>query len=393
MASSNKVFLAVIGTGGVGSHFLDQLLRLQSYYPHISLVLLSRSSKTLVAPSFDQPLQLSTWAQDLEKTTNRPFSPSQILSFLLSASSGSRVLVDNTSNQDIANAYPDFLRQGVSIVTPNKKAFSGDITLFRHLKAASHPQSPGGGLLYHESTVGAGLPIISTLNDLVTTGDKISKIEGVFSGTLSFLFNTFSPSASSGGGRKWSDIVKEAKEAGFTEPDPREDLNGLDVARKLVILARLSGVEVKETQSFPVESLIPGALEDESLSVEDFMAQLPAYDEEMEKVKQEAGREGKVVRYVGSLDVEKQELRVKMERFDRSHPIAGLKGSGNFVSFYTQRYGSDPLIVQGAGYVFPSDISAVHWGVPANSHTHSAGGAVTAMGVTADLIKILQRIS
>ncbi|KAL9612641.1 MAG: hypothetical protein Q9167_002768 [Letrouitia subvulpina] len=360
MAPSDKVYLAVVGTGGVGSHFLAQLSRLQPYYPQVSLVLLSRSFKTLVTPYFNQPLQLSTWGQDLEKTSNPPFSPSQILSYLLSAPSGSHILVDNTSSQDIASAYPDFLRKGVSIVTPNKKAFSGDITLFHDLKAASHPQNRGGGLLYHESTVGAGLPIISTLNDLITTGDKISKIEGVFSGTLSFLFNNFSPSTSSGGGRMWSDIVKEAKEAGFTEPDPREDLNGLDVARKLVILARLSGVEVKDTQSFPVESLIPGALEDESLSVEDFMARLPAYDEEMEKVKQEADGEGKVVRYIGSLDVEKQELRVGMERFDRSHPIAGLKGSGNFVSFYTERYGSDPLIVQGAGYAFSSHTSAVH---------------------------------
>lgn len=222
--------------------------------------------------------------------------------------------------------------------------------------------------MYHESSVGAGLPVISTLNDLVSTGDTVRRIQGVFSGTMSFLFNSFAPVDGKGG--SWSAEVEKAKAAGFTEPDPRDDLNGLDVARKLVILARLVGVQVEGTNSFPVQSLIPKELEGVG-SGEAFMERLSEFDGRMVEVKNEAGREGKVVRFVGSVDVDRKALKVGLEMFDKGHPIAGLKGSDNIVSFYTERYGDNPLVVQGAG----------------------AGGAVTAMGVTADLIKVIQRVS
>ena len=203
-----------------------------------------------------------------------------------------------------------------------------------------------GGFLYHESSVGAGLPVISTLNDLVYTGDQVLKIEGVFSGTMSFLFNSFAPVEGEGG--KWSQEVKKAKELGYTEPDPRDDLNGLDVARKLVILARIGGLEIENTSAFPVESLIPKELESVATG-DEFINRLGEFDEKMETVKEEAKKEGKVVRYVGSIDFEKKELRVGLEMFEIGHPIAALKGSDNIISFYTKRYGSNPLIIQGAG--------------------------------------------
>ena len=201
------------------------------------------------------------------------------------------------------------------------------------------------GLVYYESSVGAGLPIISTLKDLIATGDKVQKIEGVFSGTTSFLFNNFAPLEGKGG--KWSAEVTKAKEAGYTEPDPRDDLNGVDVARKLVILARICGLEIENTDAFPVQSLIPKELEGVG-SGEEFMEKLPGYDGEMEEIKS-FPEKGKVVRFVGSIDVERKALRVGLEEFDGGHPIAGLKGSDNIISFYTERYGSNPLIVQGAG--------------------------------------------
>ncbi|KAL8743206.1 MAG: hypothetical protein Q9190_004424 [Brigantiaea leucoxantha] len=371
MSPPKTVRLAVIGIGGVGSAFLSQLSSLNNRLPDLSLslIFLARSTKTLTIPSAAHTLSLSTCLQDLSASTSPSLSPSQLLSYLLSFPSPC-VLVDNTSNQDLANHYPHILKNGISIVTPNKKAFSDDISLFQQLVSSSFPADLHGGLLYHESTVGAGLPIISTLKDLVDTGDTITRIEGVFSGTMSFLFNTFAPCPPKGNGKKWSEIVLEAKNAGFTEPDPRDDLNGLDVARKLVILARLAGLQVKDTRSFPVQSLIPAALED-AKSGEEFMTRLPNHDGEMEQVRRDAENEGKVVRFVGSIDVAAQEVKVGLEKFDVGHPIAGLKGSGNFISFYTRRYGSDPLIVQGAG----------------------AGGEITAMGVMADLIKVLQRIS
>lgn len=221
--------------------------------------------------------------------------------------------------------------------------------------------------MYYESSVGAGLPVISTLKELVDTGDSVTKIEGVFSGTMSFLFNSFSPTEGSGG--KWSTEVIKAKELGYTEPDPRDDLNGLDVARKLTILARLVGIEVESPTSFPVQSLIPKELESVA-SGDEFLQKIPEFDARMEDIKIAAEKEGKVVRFVGSIDVAKKEVKVGLEKFDRSHPIAALKGSDNIISFTSARYPS-PLIVQGAG----------------------AGGEVTAMGVTGDLIKVLERLS
>ncbi|MCJ1410208.1 hypothetical protein MMC19_004293 [Ptychographa xylographoides] len=362
------------GTGGVGTAFLDQLAALTPA-PPISLVLISRSSKSLSVLSFSEPLALPIVPSDLAASTQPALTPSEILAYLENGNlTGSKcVLIDNTSNQKLAESYPSFLSRGISIVTPNKKAFSGPLDLWQDIHSASYPQTPKGGLCYHESTVGAGLPIISTLKDLIATGDKVTKIEGVFSGTMSFLFNNFAPlsaSPSSGGaGGKWSAEVAKAKALGFTEPDPRDDLNGLDVARKLVILARLAGLDIQDTSAFPVESLIPTALES-CESGDEFMARLPEFDAQMEAMKDAAEKEGKVVRYVGSIDVVGRKLRVGLERLDRGHPVAGLSGSDNIVNFYTERYGARPLIVQGAG----------------------AGAEVTAMGVTADLLKVLERI-
>ena len=236
------------------------------------------------------------------------------------------------------------------MVTPNKKAFSGSWALWSDIFSAAYsPSKPTGGLVYHESSVGAGLPVISTLKDLVETGDVVHRIEGVFSGTMSFLFNSFAPADGSKGG-KWSEEVKKAKSMGFTEPDPRDDLNGLDVARKLVILARLAGLKVESTSAFPVQSLIPKELENVS-SGEEFLSRLGEFDDEMEKVKTEAETAGKVVRFVGSVDVGKGDVKVGLKTVAKDHPIAGLRGSDNIINFYTERYGDRPLTIQGLGYV------------------------------------------
>lgn len=238
-----------------------------------------------------------------------------------------------------------FLKGGVSVVTPNKKAFSGSLGLWQDIFSSSAPDADGG-LVYHESSVGAGLPIISTLKDLTETGDELVRIEGIFSGTMSFLFNNFAPVEGEGG--QWSEEVKKAKTAGFTEPDPRDDLNGLDVARKLVILARLSGLFIESTSSFPVQSLILEQLANVE-SAEEFMERLPQFDSNMSRVRDDAKANGKVPRFVGSIDVHAAAVNVGIQDFHKSHPIAALKGSDNIVSFYTKRYGTNPLIVQGAG--------------------------------------------
>jgi len=330
----------------VGRHFLSQLHHLIQRYPHVTLSLVVRSTKCLFTSDFSHSLSTTTWEKDLSASEQPVLTVNEIMEYLANAP-GKCVLVENTSSQHVADAYPVFLRKGISVVTPNKKAFSGSFGLWEDIINAAHsPNNLGGGLVYHESSVGAGLPVISTIKDLVETGDQVTRIEGIFSGTMSFLFNGFAPVEGKGG--KWSAEVQKAKDAGYTEPDPRDDLNGLDVARKLVILARLAGLKVESTSSFPVRSLIPKSLENVQ-SAEEFMQRLPDFDDEMEDLKHEAEKHGKVVRFVGSIDVPKQAVKVGLENFEKGHSIAALKGSDNIISFYTKRYGSKPLIIQGAG--------------------------------------------
>ncbi|TWU75077.1 hypothetical protein ED733_006783 [Metarhizium rileyi] len=363
MASANTIFIAVIGAGGVGKCFLAQLrdLAARRPSPQLSLCYIATSRKALYNDDYST-INLENAIDALAASSKPPPALADVVAYLTNAP-GKAIIVDNTSSQDVAEAYPTALRAGVSIVTPNKKAFSGSYQLWRDIFQGS---AASGAMIYHESSVGAGLPVISTLKDLVDTGDEVTKIEGVFSGTMSFLFNSFAPVTGSGG--KWSEEVKKAKALGYTEPDPRDDLNGLDVARKLTILARIAGLPVESPNSFPVESLIPTELESCS-SGNEFIERLPDFDGQMEEKKTSAGE--KVLRYVGSIDVVTEKVKVGLETFDPSHPIAALKGSDNIISFYTKRYGSNPLIVQGAG----------------------AGGDVTAMGVTADLIKVIGQLA
>lgn len=360
-----EIYIGVIGIGGVGKCFLSQLeaLSKRSSSRKLSLVLVSRSTKALYSEKYTA-LPYENISSALAESTQKPLSVAEAITFL-SAAPAKAILVDNTSSQDVADQYPQVLMKGISIVTPNKKAFSGSYKLWKDIFSAA---AESGAKVYHESSVGAGLPVISTLKDLVDTGDEVTRIEGVFSGTMSFLFNSFAPSEGSGG--KWSAEVTKAKELGYTEPDPRDDLNGLDVARKLTILARLAGLRVESPASFPVQSLIPKELESVA-SGDEFLQKLPQFDSQMQETKVAAEKQGKLVRFVGSIDVAKEEVKVGLEQFDRSQPIAALKGSDNIISFYTKRYGANPLIVQGAG----------------------AGGEVTAMGVTADLIKVIEQIS
>ena len=316
---------------------------------HVSLI--SRRTKCLAAPHPREPLALDTWANDLERTSSAAPPAVEVLDYLKSAP-GRAVLVDNTSDAHLAGHYTQFLFQGVSIVTPNKKAFSGPQYLWDAIFAAA--RGPAGGLVYHESSVGAGLPVLNTLRDLVLTGNRVERIEGVLSGTMSFLCNQFMPGAggSSDPLPKWSDIVKQAKANGYTEPDPREDLNGMDVARKLVILARMAGASVEGIDHFPVKSLIPQPLEGVG-SAEDFLSRLPEFDGEMEAMRATAEKEGKVLRYCGRM-VRKEgeggaDLEVKLEGVPKGTPLANLEGADNLFCFYTKRYGKSPLIVQGAG--------------------------------------------
>ncbi|PTD01792.1 Homoserine dehydrogenase [Fusarium culmorum] len=342
MAATKQVFIGIIGAGGVGKAFIDQLqsLAARKPSPKLNLAYIATSRKAIYNDDYS-PINLENVVDTLGSSSKAPLALAQVVEYL-SKAPAKTVLVDNTSSQDVAELYPLALSRGISIVTPNKKAFSGSYKLWQDIFSAAESS---GARVYHESSVGAGLPVISTLKDLVETGDKVTKIEGVFSGTMSFLFNSFAPTEGQGG--KWSEEVKKAKSLGYTEPDP----------------------EMTSTVS-TLPSLIPKELESVS-SGDEFLEKLPAFDSQMEETKAAAEKAGKVVRFVGSIDAASKQVKVGLEQFDRSHPIAALKGSDNIISFYTERYGNNPLIVQGAG----------------------AGGDVTAMGVTADLIKVLSQIA
>ena len=204
--------------------------------------------------------------------------------------------------------------------------------------------------------MGAGLPVIQTLRDLRETGDEIRRIEGMFSGTLAYLFNTWD------GSQSFSAVVRHAKSLGYTEPDPRDDLSGMDVARKLIILGREMGLRL-ELGDVEVESLVPAALQ--KCGIEDFLERLPEFDEPMLARLEAAKARGHVLRYVGSVAVDGK-AKVGVVELPTSHPFANIALTDNIVRFQTARYDKNPLIVQGPG----------------------AGPAVTAAGVFADLLRV-----
>ena len=263
------------------------------------------------------------------------------------------VIIDCSASAEVAEHYADWLAAGIHVVTPNKKANSAEYGYYERVRGAR--QSGGAHYLY-EATVGAGLPIIQTLRDLRDTGDEIRRIEGIFSGTLAYLFNTWD------GTQPFSAVVRAAKSMGYTEPDPRDDLSGMDVARKLIILAREMGLRL-ELGDVAVESLVPAALS--GCTIEEFLERLSEFDARMLERLTSARRNGKVLRYVGSIDAEGR-AQIGLVELPATHPFANIALTDNIVRFQTARYDRNPLIVQGPG----------------------AGPAVTAAGVFADLLRI-----
>jgi aspartokinase/homoserine dehydrogenase 1 len=262
-------------------------------------------------------------------------------------------LIDCTSSAPLTAHYPGWIERGIHLITPNKKANTGRMDFYRALQTGTRARNRH---YLYETTVGAGLPILTTLRDLVQTGDEVRRIDGVLSGTLSFLFNTFD------GTTPFSAIVAEARRLGYTEPDPRDDLSGMDVARKLVILAREMGL-APELEDVQIESLVPETLR--GGTAEEFLARLPEHDDAMAELYRAAQAAGEVLRYVGVIE-ENGGCSVGLQRYPRAHAFAGTKGSDNIVAFTTKRYHTQALVVQGPG----------------------AGPEVTAAGVFADLLRL-----
>ena len=221
-------------------------------------------------------------------------------------------------------------------MTPNKKAFSGPYAYYRELQQKA---KQGSAHYLYETTVGAALPIIGTLTNLAATGDEIRSVGGILSGTLAYLFNVYD------GSKPFSDIVLDAKLSGYTEPDPREDLSGMDVARKLTILARELGQSI-EIGDFPVQNLVPEALRD--CSIDEFLARLSDYDGDMQARYEKAAATGRKLRYIATLGADGS-AAVGLEAVDANHPFGNINLTDNIVQFETERYSSNPLVVQGPG--------------------------------------------
>lgn len=251
---------------------------------------------------------------------------------------GKTVVVDCTASDVIPTYYSELLRSGISVVTSNKKGLAGPQALFDKIREAETQTH-----CLHETTVGAGLPTIRTVRDLVQTGDRIIRIEGILSGTMSYLFNTFQD------GMKFSELVLDAKAKGYTEPDPRDDLSGMDVARKLVILARSMGLKMEVPEVY-VEAILP---------------ECGFTDEEMTTRIQSATRDGNVLRYIAKL--EEGRASVSLQAVGPDHPCYSLSGADNVFSFTTKRYATRPLVIKGPG----------------------AGAEVTAAGVLSDILSLI----
>ena len=336
--SNQTLSIGVIGAGLIGGTLLSQLqTRIEELKRHRGIDLRVRgimNSRQMVLA--DRHLALDRWRDELSESSKS----ADLESFINHVNADHlphAVLIDATASAELTEYYESWLSKGINIITPNKKSNAGPFAAYRSLRETARRHQR---YFLYETNVGAGLPIIQTLRGLVETGDEVIKIEGVLSGTLSYIFNSLD------GHRTFSEVVREAHSLGLTEPDPREDLSGMDVARKLIILAREMGLEV-EMDSVHVESL---AAED---------------DQTMAALLNSAREADQVVRYVGTIDSDGN-LSAQMRRYPVDHPFASLSGSDNIVSFQTARYNTQPMIVRGPG----------------------AGPEVTAAGVFADLLRL-----
>ena len=356
--SHTTLSLGVIGVGNVGAELLDQMARAaDSLRENFNLDFRVRAiadsrrmhlaSRSLDPGNWRGVLEDEGEAMDLER-----FSAHVNPDHLPHAA-----IVDCTASESISDGYADFFRAGIHVVTPNKRAQSAPHEAYERLHELR--RANGVHLLY-ETNVGAGLPVIETLRDLIATGDEVLSVEGIFSGTLAYLFNALDADSD------FSKVVRQARDAGYTEPDPREDLSGMDVARKLLILARELKLRM-DLADVEVESLAPEELSE--ATVEEFLDGLGRYDGDMRRRLEKAEEEGCVLRYVGRLDSEGR-ASVRLESLPEDHLFARLDLTSNMFLFRTARYSDSPLVVQGPG----------------------AGPEVTAGGIFADLLRLARML-
>nr|WP_299383446.1 bifunctional aspartate kinase/homoserine dehydrogenase I [Allomuricauda sp.] len=345
--------LFVMGVGNVGSKFLAQIRQQKKYLKdelQLNIRVIGISNSRTMAFD-DNGIDLNDWesilAQGEKADKEKFFDTVTELNFRNS------VFVDNTASDEVANSYPNYLKNSISVVTCNKIACSSDYTFYKELKQLAKKYNAP---FLFETNVGAGLPIIDTLKNLIASGDKVNKIQAVLSGSLNFVFNNFNDEVT------FHDIVKQAQEEGYTEPDPTIDLSGIDVMRKILILARESGnqldMEHIENEAFlPQESL-------DTNSNEAFFDSLKEHEDGFQELFKEAKDADSKLKYVAQF--ENGKAKVGLQKIPKGHDFYNLEGSDNIVLFFTERYPNQPMIIKGAG----------------------AGADVTASGIFADIIRI-----
>lgn len=350
---TKPLHIFLVGTGLIGSTLLAQIARQRDHLRRewgyvITIEAIADAHKM----AFDtKGIDPRNWRAALSASRRR-MDVRKFVEMVKGIELPGKVFVDCTASDEVAAVYPELLSSQISVVTPNKRANSGSFSYYMRLKQLA--KKPGISFLY-ETNVGAALPIIGTLNDLFLSGDEVVKIEGVLSGSLSYVFNEFS------GKQRFSEVVRKARAMGYTEPDPREDLSGKDVARKILILAREAGKEL-ELSDVKVESLLSPRARS-AKTIEEFFKILERDDARFEKKRRAAERARMRLRYIATL--EKGRANVSLRAVSPEHPFYNLSGSDNIVAFTTKHYSKTPLVVKGPG----------------------AGAKVTAAGVFADMLR------
>ncbi|REL33409.1 bifunctional aspartate kinase/homoserine dehydrogenase I [Rhodohalobacter sp. SW132] len=355
LAGVKTVNLYVAGIGLIGGTLLEMIRgQLQVFYDDYNIDFCLRgvanSRQMLIR---EEGVPLSDWNEQLDNH-GKPTSLPEFISQIKQHNLPNSIFVDCTASDEVSEIYPELLSSSISVVTPNKKANSGSLKYYQELHDLASKHNVA---FKYETNAGAGLPIISTIDELVSTGDQVDKIEGVLSGTLSYIFNSFT------GDQKFSEIVRQAREKGYTEPDPREDLNGRDVARKLLILAREAGFKI-EPEDIDVQNLVPEPARN-GMDVDQFFEKLSEYDHEFEKMRLEAEEHGKKLCYIARF--ENGRGVVKLEKISADHPFYGLDGSDNIMALYTRYYKESPMVIKGPG----------------------AGANVTSGGIVADILRVV----
>jgi homoserine dehydrogenase len=357
--SALRINIILFGIGNVGSTLINQVLESQKFFlekRNIDLRFPIITNSTLAF--FEKEGAKNKWEANFAQSAI-PFRIEDIIEYVKEQELENLIAVDATASEEIVKNYIPLIQNGFDIVAANKKANTLHYDFYKELRR--NLKKFDRTFLY-ETNVGAGLPVVQTINDLHFSGEKITKIRGVFSGSLSYIFNRFSTEETD-----FSKILIDAEKKGYTEPDSREDLSGNDVARKLLILAR--EIENKfQFSDIKISSLLlPNLNLNHSKSEYSINKQLFDKPFQTAKITQ---KENHVLRYVGEFDVESNSLEVKLISVDQSSPLGQLKGADNLIEIYTKSYGEIPIVIQGAG----------------------AGKEVTARGVLTDILKITEKI-